>query len=116
MMHLFHTVMEGAALVIDATASAIMVWGFIVAVFAFVKSSFGGVAGDRVMGLQMARCELSVKLVFGLELLIISDLLQTVVSRTLEDLWFLAALVFIRTIIGYFLNQEIQEMGSELAE
>ena len=116
MMHLFHTVMEGAALVIDATASAIMVWGFAMAVLAFVKSSFSGVAHERIMRLQMARCELGVKLVFGLELLIISDLLHTVISRTMEDLWFLAALVFIRTIIAYFLNQEIQEVGSELAK
>ena len=114
MMHLFHTVMEGAALTIDAVASAIMVWGFAVAVVGFAKSSFGGVVSERIMRLQMVRCELGVKLVFALELLIISDLLQTVVSRTLDDLWFLAALVVIRTVIAYFLNREIQEVGMEI--
>ena len=114
MMHLFHTVMEGAALLIDASASAVMVWGFLAAMYAFVKASIGGVTKDRIMRMQVVRCDLGVKLVFALELLIISDLLHTVVSRSLEDLWFLAALVVIRTTIGFFLNREIQEVGAEI--
>ena len=88
MMHSFHTVMEGLALIIDATASAIMVWAFLVAVYAFLKSSLASVATERIMRLQVARCDLGVKLVFALELLIISDLLHTVVSHTLDDLLF----------------------------
>ena len=113
MMHLFHTVMEAAALIIDATASAVMVWGFLVAMYAFVKAS-SIEATDRIMRLQLVRCDLGIKLVFALELLIISDLLHTVVSRSLEDLWFLAALVLIRTTVGFFLNREIQEVGAEM--
>ena len=114
MMHLFHSVLEGAALVIDAAASLIMVWGFLVAIFAFAQASFGGSAADRIFRLQVARCALGVKLVFALELLIISDLLHTVVSHSLDDLWFLAALVVIRTVISYFLNREIQEVEAEI--
>ena len=114
MMHLFHTVMEAAALIIDATASAVMVWGFLVAIYAFVKASSVGEVTDRIMRLQLVRCDLGIKLVFALELLIISDLLHTVVSRSLEDLWFLAALVLIRTTVGFFLNREIQEVGAEM--
>jgi uncharacterized membrane protein len=113
-MHLFHTVMEAAALIIDVAASLIMVWAFLVAVYAFVQASFGGAAAERIMRLQVARCDLGVKLVFALELLIISDLLHTVVSHTLDDLWFLAALVIIRTVISYFLNREIQEVEAEI--
>jgi uncharacterized membrane protein len=113
-MHFYHQVIEGAALIIDATASAIMVWGFLVGIYAFVKASRGGLVTDRIMQLQVARCELGVKLVFALELLIISDLLHTVVSHSLEDLWFLAALVLIRTTVGFFLNREIQEIGAEI--
>ncbi len=114
MMHLFHTVIEGAAVIIDLAASAIMVWAFILAVYAFVKASVAGATTDRIMRLQIARCDLGVKLVFALELLIISDLLHTVVSRTLDDLWFLAALVVIRTVISFFLNREIQEVEAEI--
>lgn len=114
MIHLFHTIMEAAALIIDAVASALMVWGFLAAVYAFIKASSVGEASDRIMRLQVVRCDLGVTLVFALELLIISDLLHTVVSRSLEDLWFLAALVLIRTTVGFFLNREIQEIRLEI--
>jgi uncharacterized membrane protein len=113
-MHLLHTILEGAALLIDASASFIMVWSFAVAIYAFAQASFTGSAADRIMRLQVARCALGVKLVFALELLIISDLLHTVVSHSLDDLWFLAALVVIRTVISFFLNREIQEVEAEI--
>ncbi len=80
MMQFFHNLMEGAALIIDVVASVIMVWAFLVAVYAFVQASLRGAAAERIMGMKMARCDLGVKLVFALELLIISDLLHTVVS------------------------------------
>ena len=114
MMHLFHTVLEGAALLVDAAASVIMVWGFLVAIYAFVQASFNGSPADRIMKLQAARCALGINLIFALELLIISDLLHTVVSHSLDDLWFLAALVVIRTVISFFLNREIQEVEAEI--
>ena len=83
-------------------------------VYAFAQASFSGSAADRIMRLQVARCALGIKLVFALELLIISDLLHTVVSHSLDDLWFLAALVVIRTVISFFLNREIQEVEAEI--
>ncbi len=47
-------------------------------------------------------------LLFGLELLIAADVIHTVISRTNEDLIFLAALVVIRTVISYFLSRELE--------
>ena len=114
MIHLIHTLIEGAALMIDVVASAIMVWAFLVAVYVFLKASVSGSATERIERLQVVRCDLGVRLVFALELLIISDLLHTVVSHTLDDLWFLAALVAIRTVVSFFLNQEIKEVKAEL--
>ena len=114
MIDILYRILEGAALIIDATASAIMVWAFFVAVYAFIRASFGGGATDRIMQLQIARCDLGIKLVFALELLIISDLLHTVVSHDLDDLWFLATLVVIRTVVSFFLNREIQEVEAEI--
>lgn len=116
MMHVFHEVVEWTALGIDVVASAIMVWAFLVSLFGFLKASFGGAPSERIRRLQVVRCGLGIKLVFALELLIISDLLHTVVSRTMDDLMFLAALVLIRTIVAYFLNREIQEVGAEIDE
>lgn len=113
-MQFFHSLLESAALVIDGVASIIMIWGFVIAVFAFIKGSFVRFGADRIASLQIARCDLGVKLIFALELLIVSDLLHTVVSHSMDDLWFLAALVMIRTVIAFFLNQEIREMKEDM--
>ena len=116
-MHQIHTVMEWFATAIDLTGSLIMVWAFVTSVVAIVGSMIrGGDARKRFRDLQIARCELGTKLVFALELMIISDLLQTVISRSIDDLIFLGGLVIIRTTIAYFLNQEIQEVHAELAQ
>ncbi|MBY6213106.1 DUF1622 domain-containing protein [Microbulbifer agarilyticus] len=112
----FHTFLAGAVFVIEATASLIMVWGFLVAVYEVLRASRTGSHAERMFALQMARCDLGIKLVFALELLIISDLLHTVVSHTLDDLWFLGALVAIRTIVGFFLNREIEQVKGEVGK
>ena len=114
MIHTIHSIVEWLALAVDIVASVIMGWAFLVAVYDFVKGSFGGVPAERIRRLQVVRCGLGVKLVFALELMIISDLLHTVVSRTMDDLMFLAALVLIRTIVAFFLNREIQEVEAEI--
>jgi uncharacterized membrane protein len=116
MIHAIHSIVEWLALAVDVVASLIMVWAFLVAVYGFVMGSFGGTPAERIRLLQVVRCGLGIKLVFALELMIISDLLHTVVSRTMDDLLFLGALVLIRTIVAYFLNREIQEIGAEIGK
>ncbi len=64
--------------------------------------------------LQVVRCGLGVKLVFALELMIISDLFHTIISRSVDDLILVGGLVVIHTAISYFLNKEIQEVSSDL--
>ena len=114
-MHALDSIIEWIALAVDVVASLVMVWGFVTAVLAFIHASLRTAAAERFKRLQMVRCGLGMKLVFALELMIISDLLHTVVSRSMDDLLFLGALVLIRTVVAYFLNQEIQEVGRELA-
>jgi len=109
--------MEWIAVVIDLTGALVMVWAFITAVVSVVRSSFtASDARSRIHDLQVARCGLGIKLVFALELMIVSDLLQTIVSHSLDDLILLGGLVLIRTVIAYFLNKEIQDVEAELAQ
>lgn len=116
-MHVVHAILEWLAVVIDLTGSLIMVWAFIASVVSVVGSELRrGGARNRFRDLQVARCELGTKLVFALELMIVSDLLQTIISRSIDDLIFLGGLVVIRTTIAYFLNREIQEVHAELAQ
>jgi len=116
-MHFVHVVMEWLAVIIDLTGSMIMLWAFVASVVGVVGSAFRkSDARNRFHDIQVARCELGTKLVFALELMIVSDLLQTIISRSIDDLIFLGGLVVIRTTIAYFLSKEIQEVHAELAQ
>jgi uncharacterized membrane protein len=42
-------------------------------------------------------------------------LLHTIVSRSMDDMIIVGALVLIRTVIGYFLNKEIEEIRVEVS-
>ncbi len=107
-------VLEWAAMAVDLTAAVVMLIGFVHAVVRYVPTLVqpAVTAIDRV---QMIRCSLGSVIVFALELLIISDLLHSIVSHTLEDLYFLAAIVVLRTLIAYFLNKEIQDFAEQRA-
>jgi len=76
---------------------------------------------DKVRGLACARriranrIELGGYILAALEFMIVSDILHSVVSRKLEDLYFLAMLVVIRIGISYFLGRELKEIHEEAA-
>lgn len=115
-MHLLHSIFEWLELIIDVTAALIMVLAFFVAVFSYFRITVRKNNGSHIMQMQLVRCDLGVKLVFALELLIISDLLHSMVSRSLDDMVIVGALVLIRTVIAYFLNKEIQEVSAEISD
>ena len=115
-MHLIHDIFKWIELVIDMSAALIMVLGFVVAIFSYFRIYLISVQTERIIQLQKVRCALGVKLVFALELLIISDLLHTIVSRSLDDMLIVGALVAIRTAISFFLNQEIEQISAGLTD
>jgi uncharacterized membrane protein len=115
-MHLLHTIFEWLELIIDISAALVMVMAFVVAFFSYFKTLISSKQIERIKQMQKLRCDLGVKLVFALELLIISDLLHTIISRSMDDMLIVGALVVIRTVIAYFLNKEIQEVSAEISD
>jgi uncharacterized membrane protein len=116
-MHQINLVLEWLAVAVDLTGATIMVWAFVEAVVGLVRGSIrADDARSRIRNMQVVRCGLGVKLVFALELMIISDLFVTIISRSIDDLILVGGLVVIRTVISFFLNKEIQEVGAELAQ
>ncbi len=102
---------EWAALAADAVGVAVIMLGFVMAVTRFIPTLWQANRSEAILKIQMIRCDFGTYLVFALELMIVSDLLHSVISRELQDLYFLGAIVVIRTVIAYFLNQEIQELS-----
>lgn len=115
-MHLLHTVFEWLELIIDVSAALVMALAFAGAMYSYTKVLLrSDQVEHNIRQLQIVRCDLGVKLVFSLELLIISDLLVTIVSRSLDDMIIVGSLVLIRTVIAYFLNKEIEEISAGIA-
>ena len=103
--------LEALAFGIDIVGVGILLIGVAVGLTGFVAALIKHRGGsDRYWFLQRARCRLGTYLLFGLELMIVSDVIHSVGSRSLEDLAALGALVVIRTVIAHFLGREIEEI------
>lgn len=61
------------------------------------------------------RVSLGSLILLALELLIVSDVLHSIASRTLEDLGIVAALVVIRVFMAYFLDKELERLTEKRA-
>ncbi|MEM7363117.1 MAG: DUF1622 domain-containing protein [Pseudomonadota bacterium] len=107
-------IMEWLALGVDIIAVTVMLIGFVIGLWQFLPALTSKSAAEEVDLIQQVRCRLGNYLVLALELMIVSDLIHTVISHELEDLYFLGMLVAIRTVVSYFLNKEIQEIRERL--
>ena len=96
---------------IDLFAIAIMLIG--VARFALDFAGAFGPGRGGGAGIDRARVDLGRFILAGLELLIVSDIIETALSLQLADLVFLGLLVVIRSVISYFLGREIEGLQRE---
>ncbi len=60
------------------------------------------------------RRELGLSLVLGLEFILASDIILTIVLPDYYNLGLLAILVVIRTILNYFLDKELMQLGKKV--
>lgn len=111
-MHTFHKVLEGVALGADVIGITLMVVGFSLSLFHLLRGVVRS-GDDFLTTSRRVRCELGTYLLLGLEFMILSDIVQSALSRTLTDLAFLGVLVLIRTAIGFFLGRELAELQAE---
>lgn len=108
---MIHEFLEWTVVAVDGVGVVVMLLGFVISLFRFVVVVWKQRSAVVIREIQMIRCHLGTYLVFALELMIVSDLIHSVMSHELEDLYFLGALVLLRTIIAFFLNREIQELS-----
>jgi uncharacterized membrane protein len=93
---------------IDLCAIAVMLIGVVRFLAGFLRAEAAG--GGRLAGIDRARVELGRYILAGLELFIVSDIIETALSLQLTDLVFLGLLVAIRSAISYFLEREVQNI------
>lgn len=103
--------LEGLAICIDLIGVALILFGFFVALFRLLAGLRHGIGLIRNLGnLNAARTILGTYILTGLEFMIASDIVHTVITRELTDLIFVGLLVLIRTAISFFLGKEIHEL------
>lgn len=104
-------VLEWAARGIDLIGIAIILLGFAISLVALLMCLTQGLGLRRELhDLHRVRRQLGAYILVGLEFMIASDIIHTVITRQLEDLIFVGALVLIRTAIGFFLGRELAEV------
>ena len=105
---------ETLALAIDLIGIAIILYGFVVALIHFLGAEFNRLrTGGAPVACQSVRLTLGLYILLGIEFMIASDIIHTVISREFGDLLFVAALVAIRTAISFFLGKELAETRKE---
>ena len=92
----------------------IVTYGTVVATIAFIRNESGR-ANGTYSGLNMRRLRASfgTYLLLGLEFLIASDILKTVLEPGLNELAILGGIVALRTVLSMFLNCEIRDLQTE---
>ena len=108
------SILETVASVIEVFAIVILLNGVFRFVIAYLAAEFRArdpaASAARMNG---GRIDLSRYILAGLEVFIVSDIIRTVLSPTLEGLAVLGALVAIRSAISFFLEREIREIDRE---
>lgn len=104
-------VLETVASVIEVFAIVVLLNGLLRFFGAYVAAELASRdAAASAARMNGGRIDLSRYILAGLEVFIVSDIIRTVLSPTLEGLAVLGALVAIRSAISFFLEREIRDI------
>lgn len=87
--------------------SIIIIYGGLRAIFTFL---YREVTRTAEYYYKFIRIDFTSKIVLGLEFFIAADLIATILDPGLFEISILAITVTIRTVVGYFLDQEIKDL------
>lgn len=111
-METVHLVLAETAHFIDLFGIAIIMYGFAISAFGFVRAELRRFVTHGTMeACHRVRIQLGTYILTGIEFMIASDIIGTVLTRELMDLAFVAALVVIRSAISFFLAKEVKELS-----
>ncbi len=103
-------VIEFIAITADLVGLTILLIGALKFLGSYVAFEFKKLFGrDCAIQIRKLRLPLGSYILLSLEFMIISDIIHSTLSRTVDDFLLLALLVAIRTAIGFFLGQDLKE-------
>jgi len=88
----------------------VITYGTLLGIYSFIKNEFGRLTGKySLKNVNSVKIDFGYYLLLGLDFLIASDVVRTILENTLHDLTILGISVVIRTLLSYFLGKEITE-------
>lgn len=108
---------EYIILILNAFSVIILLVGVIKAIIGFTKNELGGGTQEDIsFKNNKIKIYLGSYILLSLEVLISSDIIETILNPSIEDIVILGGIVVIRTAISYFLGKEIEETKKEKEE
>jgi len=102
-------VVETLARIVDFVGIGIIFWGVGAGLVDFVSAQLRrSKATDLFQAITRVRCKVGTFMLLGLEILIASDIAETVIEPTYERVVLLGAIVAIRTLLSFFLSRELE--------
>lgn len=102
------------AIIISVISLLIVTYGALIALISFFINELRRFNGTYTpTNIRKLRATFGTYLLLGLEFLIASDILKTVLEPTMNELIILGGIVVVRTILSIFLNKEIKELETE---
>ena len=112
--HFLETAMEFSLPLLKALAFLIIIWGVVCAAVRLVGMEIKLLRGqDYKRDGALIRMHLGFYLLLGLEFLIAVDVLETLLNPDWKELGILAALVLLRTVMGFSLHWEMKEIEED---
>jgi len=108
-MQIIHDILQVVILSISGLGAAVVVWGVIEAVVAFVVLKFSSTKEDAVSKSESIRQRLGAHLLLGLEIFIAADIISSAVSPSWEKVGILVTIVGVRTVLSFFLRMELKQ-------
>lgn len=110
-------VLETLAFITGCVSMVVVLYGTLVSFLSFLKNEIRRISGKfSYQRIRVLRADLGTYLLFGLEILIASDVLKTIIEPSFMELGILAGIVVLRTVLSVFLNREINEIEKDRRE
>lgn len=110
---LVHKTLEWLILILQGISVTVIIYGVLLTIFKFFKIEFS--KENRILkvkALNNAKNFLGSYILLGLEILVCSGIILSILKPTLYDILLLGSTVTLRTVISYFLKKELKSSNA----
>lgn len=105
------------AITISTAGSIIIIWGVVVTIFKVFALEIKRIKNTKCdIKSEDIRHQFSSYLLLGLDFMLAADIIHTIHKPILNELYILAIIVGIRSVISFFLSKEISSINSGKVE